>query len=96
MSAGGGPWSPILRSPLRGHPGVTYWVQGWHAARVPLGEKVPGGQSSHTASWCSVPEGGEGQRRAPRGSLEPSAGGSPRQGCGSPAARTLWPGLQTL
>lgn len=36
-------------------PGSTHLVQGWHRSRVPLGEKVPSGQSAHTVSRLSVP-----------------------------------------
>ena len=50
-----------LEEPLPGtqgsdHPAIIYLVQGWHSSRVPLGEKVSGGQSSHTLSCHSVPE----------------------------------------
>lgn len=41
---------PLLGTRGRDHPKVTYLVQGWHCSRAPLGEKVPGGQSSHTVS----------------------------------------------
>ena len=55
-------------------PRITYLVQGRHSPRVPLGEKVPGWQSSHTVSCRSVPEEGEGWAEGPEGAARAEPG----------------------